>query len=128
MPGQWFLSALSVVPFASFGLGVATETPLRTIGRSRTPGVSTGFPQFNGLIRSAFGSLVCVACGLSACAAPQAGSATRAPIGSAPSPTNTQNVVVSRTIVTPTDAATVEEIFARARVDLAEKRFTDAAR
>jgi tetratricopeptide (TPR) repeat protein len=35
---------------------------------------------------------------------------------------------VSRTIVTPTDAATVEEIFARARVDFAEKRFVEAAR
>jgi tetratricopeptide (TPR) repeat protein len=37
-------------------------------------------------------------------------------------------VAVSRTIVTPTGAATIEEIFARARVDFAEKRFLDAAR
>src|SRR6201999_1566895 len=37
-------------------------------------------------------------------------------------------VAVSRTIITPTDAASIEEIFSRARVDLAEKRFADAAR
>lgn len=117
MPGQWFLSA---VFSRDLGLGVATETSRR----SRALGVSTRFPRFNGLIRSAFLSLVCVACG----AAPQSGSAARAPIGNTPSPTSTQNVVVSRTIVTPTDAATIEEIFARARVDLAEKRFLDAAR
>src|SRR5262249_43328444 len=70
-------------------------------------------------VAAIIGVVVCVAC-----AAPQ-----REPVvGAAPSTSGTLRpepgppVAVSRTIVTPLGASSVEEIFARARVDYAERR------
>jgi tetratricopeptide (TPR) repeat protein len=59
--------------------------------------------------------------------APAHGSNTPAAMGSsgrrAPA-----SLSLPRTVVTPTDASSMDELFARARADFAERRFADAAR
>jgi tetratricopeptide (TPR) repeat protein len=60
-------------------------------------------------------------------AAPAAGS--RAPhVEAPPSAAAPGEMAVPRTVVTPHDASSVDEIFAQARADFAERRFADAAR
>src|SRR3982750_3770095 len=115
MPGQSFSYAVVA------GLRVVTETSRREI----LPRVSPGFPRVDA--RRCVAS-VCAVFALAACSAPNAASPPRAPIMTSASSAGGAPVAVSRSIAPPTGAATIEEIFARARVDFAEKRFLDAAR
>ncbi|HVW25920.1 MAG TPA: tetratricopeptide repeat protein [Polyangiaceae bacterium] len=69
----------------------------------------------------------CLTAAVVACSGAKAPPA-RAPLAAGSTSELHEPTTVSRTIVTPTDAASVEEIFARARVDYAEKRFAEAAR
>lgn len=71
-------------------------------------------------------ALVALVC--ASCAAPRREPVAGSPPLTTPWPAPGPPVAVSRTIVTPLDASSVEEIFARARVDYAERRFTEAAR
>jgi tetratricopeptide (TPR) repeat protein len=88
--------------------------------------VSTAFPFFSRAYATRAVVALCLTAGVVAC-----GGGTpppRTPLASGTTPATSEPTTVSRTIVTPTDAASVEEIFARARVDFAEKRFAEAAR
>src|SRR5262245_20834252 len=65
---------------------------------------------------------MCVSCTAARPAPSVVPQATGAPAGAPNAP-----IAVSRTIVSPQGAESVEEIFARARVDYAERRFDAAA-
>jgi tetratricopeptide (TPR) repeat protein len=116
MPGQSFSRAVIT------GLRVVTHIS-QTSGREILPRVSGGFRRLDARCCAASVYAIFSLC---ACGTPTGANPARAPIASPSSQAGP--VAVSRTIVTPTDASTVEEIFARARVDLAEKRFAEAAR
>jgi tetratricopeptide (TPR) repeat protein len=72
----------------------------------------------------------CLTFALAACGGAPLTKTPRAPLAATTGPNGNANapVQLSRTIVTPTGAASIEEIFARARVDLVEKRYADAAK
>ena len=69
-----------------------------------------------------------VAAALAGCGAAPARSPNAPASGRSTGPTPPTFTAVPRTVVTPTDASSVEEIFARARADFARRRFADAAR
>jgi tetratricopeptide (TPR) repeat protein len=87
--------------------------------------VSFAFPSAH-VLRFAALALHAIFC--AGCGAHRAEGPVRAPLVTSAAQSSASAVPVSRTIITPTDARTIEEIFSRARVDLAEKRFADAAR
>jgi tetratricopeptide (TPR) repeat protein len=87
--------------------------------------VSPAFPFFSHMYPTRL--LVAFALTAAVVACSGARPPARAPLTTGSAPATTEPTTVSRTIVTPTDAASVEEIFARARVDFAERRFQDAA-
>ena len=128
MPGQSFLCGTEP------GHTVDAQTFRESVRRAQAR-----FRRLSGLFRESVSRLfpitdagrqcvaICLTSVLVACGAGQ-GAPARTPLQGSPAAASSQPVAVSRTIVTPTDTASVEEIFARARVDLAEKRYADAAR
>jgi len=88
------------------------------------PGSVIGMASSRALVALAFFLLLPL---LSGCGATRTSVEPRAPV-SAPSNAAPNVTAVPRTVITPNDASSVDELFARARAAFAEKRFADAAR